>query len=78
MSTTGEPSAVELYAEGALSVRDACAEYGISRSVVYVLMQSGGLPYSQLGRRRCIGRRALAELLAKSVVGFTPQTAGAK
>jgi hypothetical protein len=35
-------------------------------------MQSGRLPYAQVGRRRLIARRALAELLARTVVGFTP------
>ena len=61
-----------------MSVATAVQEFGVSRSVLYELMQSGRLPYSQVGRKRVIARRALAELLAKSVVGFTPEAAAAK
>lgn len=63
-------SAVEMFADGGVSVATAVREYGISRSVLYTLMGSGQLPYSQIGRKRILARKALADLLARSVVGF--------
>jgi hypothetical protein len=71
-------SAVEMFADGGVSVATAVREYGLSRSVLYALMGGGQLPYSQIGRKRILARRALAALLARSVVGFAPETANAK
>lgn len=65
-------SAIELFEGGAVDVAGATEEFSVSRSVLYELMQSGRLPYSQIGRKRLIARRALAELLARTVIGFAP------
>lgn len=66
--------AVALFEGGSVGVKAAEREYGISRSKLYELMQSGHLPYSQLGRRRVIPRRAIAELMARYAVGLPKAT----
>jgi hypothetical protein len=67
--------AVELFASGSVRVSVAVKEYGVSRSVLYELMGSGRLPYSQLGRVRVIPRLALAKLLAEGLRGVAPHSA---
>jgi excisionase family DNA binding protein len=79
--TLGDPvlaAAAEMFEGGALDVAGAAAEFSVSRSVLYELMQSGRLAYAQVGRKRLIARRALAELLAQSAVGVKPAAAGGK
>jgi hypothetical protein len=71
-------SAAEMFEHGGVSVATAVREYGLSRSVLYALMGSGELPYSQIGRKRIIARKALAGLLGRSVVGFSSGVATAK
>lgn len=70
--------AAEMYESGGVNVSTAVREFGISRSVLYTLMGSGQLPYSQIGRKRIIAHKALAALLARSVVGFSPEAATVK
>lgn len=60
----------ELLAAGSTTVAGAVAEFGISRSVLYELMQRGELIYTQLGARRLIPRIAMRRLLAAGIVGL--------
>lgn len=62
-------SAEELLAGGTVTLEDATREFGIGRTRLYDLMQSGRLPYAQLGGRRLIPRVALRQLLAAVLVG---------
>jgi len=78
MTTDALTAAAQLYEAGGVSVATAVKEYGISRSVLYALMANRQLPYSQIGRKRIIARRALANLLAQKVVGFSPEAATTK
>lgn len=73
LDTATMTRAAEMFAGGGVSVATAVREYGISRSVLYGLMGSGQLPYSQIGRKRILARTALATLLARSVVGFASE-----
>lgn len=59
----------DLFEKGAVTIEGATAEYGLGRSVLYELMTSGRLPYSQVNRRRLIPREALRRLLAEGLVG---------
>lgn len=59
----------ELLAEGAVTVSQATTEFGLGRSRLYEWMQSGQIPYSQVGAKRLIPRRALKRLLAAGMVG---------
>lgn len=59
----------ELFAKGSVTVTGLKAEYGIGRTVAYELMAAGRLPYTQVGRRRLIPRRAVALLLVEGLVG---------
>ena len=56
--------AEELFADGTMDVAAACEFTGIRRTKLYSLMTSGELPYTQLGTRRLIPRKALVRLLA--------------
>lgn len=48
--------------------------YSISRSAVYVLINSGELPYSKVGRRRLVAKKDLDALMERhSTRGKTPQ-----
>lgn len=62
--TTTATTAQDLYADGAVSVEAAALFVGLSRASIYKLMDRGELPYSKLGTRRLIPKRALVELLA--------------
>jgi excisionase family DNA binding protein len=52
------------YSEGALTIGGAIEFTGIGRSTLYALMGRGELPYTKVGTRRLIPRRALVALLA--------------
>lgn len=54
----------ELFGDGAMTVEKASESSGIGRTTLYQLMTQGELPYSKVGVRRLIPRRALVELLA--------------
>ncbi len=62
---------VDLLTDGALTVGGLVKEFGISRSRAYELMQAGQLPYATCGRKRLIPRRAVARLLATTLVGVS-------
>jgi len=57
----------DLFATGTITVPDLKTVFGISRTVAYELMQAGRLPYTQLGRRRLVPRRAVVEMLAEGL-----------
>ena len=60
---------VALVADGLLTVREAAAFLGISRSSLYVLMDRGELPFAKIGRSRRVPRRAVIELAARELRG---------
>jgi excisionase family DNA binding protein len=62
----------EVFADGALTVTAAVDFSGIGRSRLYELMDTGDLPFCQVGARRLIPRRALAALLARHIAKPTP------
>jgi hypothetical protein len=65
---------VSEYLDGAIQVNEAVKTYGIGRTVLYAMMGDGRLSYSQVGARRLISRRAIAELLAAHSKGGTTIT----
>ncbi|HYH66503.1 MAG TPA: helix-turn-helix domain-containing protein [Urbifossiella sp.] len=69
-----ESTKLELLADGAVDVRGAEALSAVSRSGLYALMAAGRLPWTQVGKKRLIPRRALVELLAKNVKGFAGES----
>jgi hypothetical protein len=69
MATINEDE--DIWRDGAVTVDGGKKEYGVSRSRLYDLMGKGELPYSQIGAKRYIPRRALARLLARGMVGGT-------
>jgi excisionase family DNA binding protein len=68
-------SVADLLAKGTLTVQKAVVEYGIGRTRLYSLMMDGTLPYSQIGSRRLIPRQALENLIAKNLIGTSPEMA---
>jgi excisionase family DNA binding protein len=59
----------DLVADGAVSVTEAVRITGLSRSFLYKLMEGGQLEYMKIGKARRIPRRALLDLMARSLVG---------
>jgi excisionase family DNA binding protein len=66
-NTTG----ADVWGDGALTVGRAVEVYGLGRTVLYAMMAEGRLPYSKVGTRRLIPRRALVALLASGQSGTT-------
>jgi len=60
----------ELLAEGLQRISDAAKFLGLSRSVVYRLMNSGDLPFVKIGRNRRVPIRAVRELASDHLVGL--------
>jgi excisionase family DNA binding protein len=58
----------DLVRDGMDTVPEAVAYSGLGRSTLYALMERGELVYAKVGRRRLIPRRALAELMERSLV----------
>ena len=58
----------ELVAEGLQRISESAKFLGISRSLVYRLINSGVLPTVRIGRSRRIPIRAVRELAAANVV----------
>jgi excisionase family DNA binding protein len=67
----------DLLTAGTVTVNGAVAEFQISKSRLYELMQRGELTYSQFGGRRLIPRIALRRLIAAGMVGVKAED-GAK
>ena len=63
------------YADGSVTVAEAARFTGLGRTTLYALMAAGELPYTKVGARRLIGRRALVEMLARNAsdAGVTPR-----
>lgn len=59
---------LELVRDGLLTVRQAEDLTGLKKSKLYDLMNCGELTYAKIGAARRIPRKALFELLAKSLV----------
>ena len=64
-----DPEALHLFDDGALGIGEAEELSHLSRSTLYELMEAGRLPYTKIGRRRLIPRRALLRLLAEGLRG---------
>jgi excisionase family DNA binding protein len=60
-------SATEMLAEGALGMEEARRFSGMGRTFLYAAMDRGDLPYTKVGRRRLIPRRALIAFLARNL-----------
>jgi excisionase family DNA binding protein len=58
----------DLVIEGLQRISDAARFLGISRSLVYRLINSGALPTVRIGRSRRIPIRAVRELAATNLV----------
>jgi hypothetical protein len=67
----GTDIADDLCADGCVSVSDGAAFSGLSRSELYLQMESGQLPFVKHGKRRLIPRKALVRLLASGLRGGT-------
>lgn len=52
-----------------LSVKDAAIHLGVSRTLLYELVQRGEIKSLQLGRRRLISREALREFIEENSSG---------
>jgi hypothetical protein len=61
--------AEELLADGCCDLTGAIGFTGLSRSQLYVEMQSGALLFVKVGRRTLIPRRALIRFLAERLRG---------
>lgn len=60
---------LKLVEEGLLRVNECCRFLGISRSLVYELMDAGKIPFVKIGRSRRVPRQALKEFAASHFVG---------
>jgi excisionase family DNA binding protein len=71
----------DLMTDGSFGVEEAQSFSGLGRTFLYELMTRGELPYTKVGARRLIPKRALVELLAKGLTclpttpGVAPATA---
>jgi excisionase family DNA binding protein len=62
------PTGHDLVTEGLQRISDAARFLGVSRSLVYRLINSGVLPTVRIGRSRRIPIRAVHELAAANLV----------
>lgn len=58
----------ELLSQGLQSIPEAAAFLGVSRSLVYRLINDGNLPTVRLGRSRRVPIRAVIDLAAANLV----------
>lgn len=65
----GNSAAIDLVADGLMSVPAAAVFFSVSRSKLYELMETGRLVYVKIGRSRRIPRRAAIELAARNLTG---------
>ena len=61
-------STLEAMSDGTLSITAACQFTGLSRSELYLRMNTGSLIFIKMGKRRLIPKRALTAMLAANVV----------
>jgi excisionase family DNA binding protein len=62
----------DLLDDGFVGVREASAFLGLSRAMVYGLMDSQAIPFAKFGRARRIPRRGLVEFARSCLVGASP------
>jgi excisionase family DNA binding protein len=67
MKVAADPRAA-LVDEGLVSVGQAAAFLGLSRSSIYTLMEKGELAFAKIGGSRRIPRKALTQLAERSLV----------
>jgi excisionase family DNA binding protein len=58
----------EMVKDGVHTIAEAAEVIKLSRTTIYALMESGELPYTKIGKRRLIPRRALSELMERGLV----------
>lgn len=58
---------LELVEDGLVTVAEAAGFLGVSKSMVYLLMERGELPYAKFGRARRVPRRGLVAIASRSV-----------
>lgn len=68
-AVTTDAATPDLLDEGTVGVPEAAEFTGLGRSDLYARMSRGELPFTTVGRRRLIPRKALKELLRKNLVG---------
>lgn len=59
----------DLFRDGAKTVAQAVKFYGIGRTQLYALMNSGRIRYTQLGKRRLIPDAEIRRALSENLVG---------
>jgi excisionase family DNA binding protein len=59
--------AEQLLDEGTIGIEEARRFTGLGRTILYDLMGDGTLPYTKVGTRRLIPRRALIQILSQGV-----------
>lgn len=62
-------STTEMLTDGVVGVDGAQEFTNLGRTALYGLMDRGELPYTKVGARRLIPKRALVELLARGLTG---------
>lgn len=65
MSATAKQPA-DLYADGTVTISGAVREFGIGRTILYVLMREGKIPFAKPRGRRLIPRAALRAYVSKT------------
>lgn len=71
---TAAEADLEIVRDGLSDIKAATEFTGLSRSMLYSLMEQGRLRYVKIGRARRIPRRALVELAAKNLRGGWQQS----
>jgi excisionase family DNA binding protein len=67
LPTAETETSEELFQDGAMGVNDAAKFIGVSRAVLYRLMEKGTIPFAQPAGRRLVPRRSLVRWLASSL-----------
>jgi excisionase family DNA binding protein len=63
----------ELFLEGVISTNAAAKFLSVSRSMVYLLMDQGALPFVKIGKARRIPMRAVVNLLRSCSIVLPPR-----
>ncbi len=66
---TDRPDQDDLTADGNAKIEEACKFLGVGRSTIYVLTESGQLPFIKIGKCRRIPWRALRQFNASCLTG---------
>jgi excisionase family DNA binding protein len=68
LAAASETADQTLFSDGLMTVGEAADFLRVSRSSIYLLMDQGKLPFAKFGKSRRIPRRALMELVQRSLV----------